>query len=117
MDLVFEVANTYRHTAGNPPAISANQDVDNGQFYHSYFEDENQDQWVFVRDRRTGRALLFGGAIGWEAPYLVTVSADGAVLPGPLGDQSSHAWLLVCVLASGVYPEQELLRPLPEYTG
>ena len=60
---IFIAYNRHVPSCGQPPRIDT-QDGD----YHSYFENEHGEQWLFVYDRKAGTATLRGGDIGWDDP-------------------------------------------------
>jgi len=66
-EIVFQVKNRHRLSAGKPPFIDANAP---GK-YHGYFENEHGEQAVFVYDRETKTGTLWVGDAGWETPYKV----------------------------------------------
>jgi hypothetical protein len=79
-----------RHIAesGDPPII--NDDVPHR--YVGYFVGGCGDQWIFTFDRKTRKADLRGGDVGWEQVYDVQ---DGEVDDLILSAEES-LWLRAC---------------------
>jgi hypothetical protein len=63
---LFVVSNHHDPDAGVPPMLNG----DEPHVYHSYFENSDGEQAVFVYDRETQQAVLWCGAAGWQ-PYPV----------------------------------------------
>ena len=91
---LFQVTNHHAEACGVPPQID-------GQtfpgVYRSYFENQDNEQAIFLYDYEQERGTLYLGDAGWEHPYDVV---DGKVLELTLS-HPEQAWLLACWEASG----------------
>ena len=86
-NLVFAARNRHHEPCGRPPGIETASEA-----YCGYYENEWGEQFVFVFDRPTGKALLYGGDIGWGSPVEVT---DPQRTPVSL-NENERLWLTAC---------------------
>jgi len=63
-EILFMVGNHYFKTCGQLPGGTTDGDDGN---YHSYFENEHGEQWLFTYNRREDRVYIQGGDLGWES--------------------------------------------------
>lgn len=69
---LLRIRNHHAAGCGDPPIISG----DDPDLYIGYFENPHGEQWVFTYHRKTRRAELRGGDIGWNT---VNTVKDGKV--------------------------------------
>lgn len=94
---IFSVSNHHVPDCGTPPLINGD---DTGR-YHGYYENEFGEQFLFVYDRVTREAWLYGGDISWETPRKVD---RGRVLSLVLSTKE-NTWLHLCwETATGTKP-------------
>lgn len=93
---LLTITNQHSPACGVPPQIAAQP----GR-YLGYYANEHGEQWLFVRDRDSRTATLYGGDASWQ-PYTVD---DGAV-PELILDQLELLWLHACWQASTFYCER-----------
>lgn len=86
--LIFLVPEKHSSDAGNPPMIDAGI----RKRYHDYFENEFQEQFIFLEDYEGREAALWGGDAGWETEPNVF---DGDV-PELLLADNERQWLRIC---------------------
>lgn len=91
----FIMKNKHAKSCGNP-AVITNEDP---QKYYGYFENGYGEQWIFIYDRCTKDAKLYGGDVGWEEQYKVKNGhVDGLIL-----NEEEKMWLQVCYKAANVF--------------
>ena len=88
---LLRIANHHSPSCGDPPII----DSEKGNCYVGYFENEHGEQWIFTLNRKTRKAILRGGDVGWNTDMEVI---DGQVDDLILGI-CERAWLQACWLA------------------
>ncbi len=86
--IVFQAPNKHSVEAGKPPTIDAGI----RKRYHGYFENEFQEQFIFVYDYEVREATLWVGDAGWEQSYKVK---EGNV-PELLLGTNERTWLSTC---------------------
>ena len=91
-DALFFVTNKHSPSSGEPPQIDANTP----NRYHSYFENAQGEQLIFVFDYAKNEALLYHGDAGWEHPQPVH---DG-ITPNVVLDEAERLWLRACWMAA-----------------
>lgn len=84
-ELLFWVHNKHNAVSGRPPHI----DGTIRKRYHGYFENEFQEQFIFVYDYEVREATLWVGDAGWDRSFRVH---DGNV-PELLLGVNEHTWL------------------------
>jgi hypothetical protein len=84
----FTMQNNHTAECGEPPIFSN----DAGGKYFGYFENALGEQWVFVYDRETKRADLYGGDVEWKNALSVR---EGTVEGLQLG-RDEMVWLMTC---------------------
>src|SRR5262245_2719897 len=89
---LLRIRNNHVAGCGNPPILGN----DDPALYVGYFENVYGEQWVFTCDRKSGKAELRGGDVGWDKAHEVN---DGTVAGLILGAEES-AWLAACWRAS-----------------
>jgi hypothetical protein len=85
---LLRIRNHHAAGCGDPPIISS----DDPALYVGYFENPYGEQWVFTYDRKTRKAELRGGDIGWNTVQTVR---DGKVDDLILGSEEV-TWLRAC---------------------
>lgn len=85
---LLRIRNHHGAACGDPPIV----DGDDAALYIGYFENPHGEQWVFTYHRKTGKAELRGGDVGWNTMLKVK---DGAVADLILGVEEA-AWLKAC---------------------
>lgn len=91
-DPLLKIANHHAAACGDPPIIDGNAQ----NCYVGYFENPYGEQWIFILDRKTGKATLRGGDVGWNTKFDV---ANGSVADLILG-QEEQLWLQACWLSA-----------------
>lgn len=91
----FIMRNNHSENCGTPPTITN----ETANKYYGYFENEFGEQWVFVYDRVTKKAVLYGGDVEWGNEYQVK---DGRV-QGLILDQNELNWLNACWKAATAF--------------
>ena len=89
---LLKIANHHTAACGDPPIVDSIAE----NCYLGYFENPYGEQWIFTLDRRTGKATLRGGDVGWNTKFDVT---DGAVADLILG-REEQLWLQACWLSA-----------------
>ncbi len=90
---LLKIQNRHSPECGDPPIVSG----DDPDVYVGYFENSYGEQWIFTYDRKTGRAELRGGDVGWNDRFEVQ---DGTVPDLKLSREESM-WLKACWIATG----------------
>lgn len=100
MSPLFEVNNKHVADSGTPPHIDANTP----NRYHSYFENAQGEQLIFIYDYDAGTGTLYHGDLSWQQPRPVK---DGKC-PSVILDDAEQLWLQACWLAaSGRFPHRK----------
>lgn len=89
---LLKICNHHSPTAGDPPIVDGEADHN----YIGYFENRYGEQWIFTMDRKTGKAILRGGDVGWNVHFDVTDGDTGDLI---LGQDERH-WLQACLMAN-----------------
>ena len=87
-DPLLTIRNHHAVSCGEPPIVDGNAE----DCYVGYFENPYGEQWIFTMNRKTGRATLGGGDVGWNTTFDVT---NGAVADLILG-REEQLWLQAC---------------------
>lgn len=82
------MVNRHAESCGLPPQVTN----DKSNNYFGYYENNMGEQWIFVYDRDTKKAVLRGGDVGWEDKYEVR----NGIAVGLILNQSEQNWLKVC---------------------
>jgi hypothetical protein len=85
---LLRIRNHHIAGCGDPPIVNG----DDPALYIGYFENPVEEQWIFTYDRKTRKAELQGGDIGWNKVLEVE---DGAVEGLTLGPAEAM-WLYAC---------------------
>lgn len=85
---ILTIYNNHSASCGEPPTID---NADRSKYY-GYFQNEYDEQWLFVYDRETGTGTLRGSDAGWEQNYEVV---DGHT-PRLILNASERKWLAAC---------------------
>lgn len=85
---LLKISNHHAASCGDPPII----DGITQNCYVGYFENPHGEQWIFTLDRKTGKATLRGGDVGWNTELDVT---DGTAVDLVLGTEEK-LWLHAC---------------------
>ncbi len=64
-DPLLKIPNHHAPGCGDPPIVDGKSD----DRYIGYFENPFGEQWIFTLDRKTGKAVLRGGDIGWNTAH------------------------------------------------
>lgn len=91
-DPLLKISNHHAPGCGDPPIVDGNPEDQ----YIGYFENSFGEQWVFTFDRKTGKAVLRGGDIGWNAPHAIF---DGRT-NGLTLNAEEQLWLNACWAAA-----------------
>lgn len=92
MSPLFQANNKHVADSGQPPFIDANTP----NRYHSYFENAQGEQLIFVYDYDTYAGTLYHGDLGWDQPRPVE---DGKC-PSIILDEAEMLWIQACWLAA-----------------
>ncbi len=91
---ILKIYNHHVAACGDPPIV----DSRSSDCYIGYFENNDGEQWIFSRDRETGRATLRGGDADWNTEF--------EVLEGRMHDlilaEAELLWLHACWISSSV---------------
>ncbi len=88
---LLEIDNVHVADCGPPPVVDAT-----GK-YVGYFQNEYGEQWVFIGDRKTGEAVIYGGDVGWQSQYKASGSKP---FPGDLIlSREEKEWIIACFVA------------------
>jgi len=90
-DPLLKITNHHSVACGDPPIIDGSAK----NCYIGYFENPFGEQWIFTLDRKTGKAILQGGDVGWNTKFDVI---NGTVADLVLG-QEEQLWLQACWLS------------------
>lgn len=95
---LLEIKNQHGKNCREPPTFpTTDPDV-----YLGYYENEHGEQWVFTYNRKTQKARLTGGDVGWETHEIEDNKVD---LILNAGEQS---WLQSCLNAATAFEEVKL---------
>jgi hypothetical protein len=75
---------------GPPPSIDATDK------YVGYFENSHGEQWIFIGDSETGKAVIRGGDCGWEREYKVSLKSP---CPNTILNEPEKMWIITCFMA------------------
>src|SRR5437870_3381872 len=87
---LLQIGNCHVPDCGTPPALDASEK------YLAYFENPYGEQWIFIGDRETHTAVVYGGDIGWDNPQ--HLSADEPC-PDVILNEPERLWIIVCFTA------------------
>lgn len=87
-DPLLRIRNHHAAGGGDPPIIGS----DDPDLYIGYFENPFGEQWLFTYQRKTGKAELRGGEVGWNTVLQVEI---GRVADLVLGREEGM-WLQAC---------------------
>ena len=88
---LIQIRNHHSSACGDPPKVDDSQ----GHLYIGYFENASGEQWIFIYDRNTAKAILRGGDTSWDREIAVI---DGRVSEFLL-DKAEQLWLQACWLS------------------
>jgi hypothetical protein len=86
---LLEIDNVHFDSCGVPPALDATDK------YLGYFENPHGEQWVFIGDRRTGKAVIRGGDVGWESEHRVSRKNP---CPNLILNEPEKMWIITCFM-------------------
>jgi hypothetical protein len=86
---LLRIHNHHAMDCDDPPIIN---DDDRG-VYIGYFENPYGEQWIFTFCRKTRKAALRGGDVGWNSVFAVH---DGIVVGDLILGSEEQIWLLAC---------------------
>jgi hypothetical protein len=93
---LLKIRNHHTVYCGDPPIVNS----DDEHVYIGYFENAYGEQWIFTYDRKSRRAELRGGDVGWNT---VNIVDDGHV-DGLILGKDEAAWLFACWRAAVLTP-------------
>ncbi len=93
---LLEIDNLHIAECGSPPSLDAKNK------YVGYFENDCGEQWVFIGDRKTGKAVVRGGDAGWPTRYKVS-SERPCPVNLVLGKEEKQ-WIIACFTAMSNAP-------------
>ena len=82
------INNKHVSSSGTPPFVT-NDDPNN---YYGYYENVHGEQLLFIADRKSRKAQLWGGDFGWGEGYNVL---NGSV-PSLVLDEQEKIWVQCC---------------------
>jgi hypothetical protein len=92
---LLAVDNIHSPDCGPPPSLDAE-----GK-YLGYFENIHGEQWVFVGDHRTGKAVIRAGDSGWATEYQVSLENP---FPSLILNESEKLWIITCFMGMAHVP-------------
>src|SRR5262245_39122847 len=87
---LLEIDNNHVTSCGDPPSLDATDK------YVGYFENPHGEQWVFIGDGETGKAMIRGGDVGWETQYNVSLTDP---CPNTILNDPEKVWIITCFMA------------------
>jgi hypothetical protein len=90
------------HVSGCGPPLS----VDATGKYVGYFENPYGEQWVFIGDPKTGKAVIRGGDCGWEKEYKISLQSS---CPDTMLNEPEKMWIITCFMAMSYKPFDEIV--------
>ncbi len=87
---LLEIGNSHVADCGSPPSLDATDK------YVGYFENPFGEQWVFIGDRKTGKAVVRGGDVGWERETEISFDRP---CPDMVLDEAEKLWVITCFMA------------------
>ncbi len=87
---LLEIDNGHVPSCGPPPSL------DGADYYVGYFENAYGEQWVFLGDRKTGKAVIRGGDVGWETEHAVSLKEP---CPNLILNPAEQMWIITCFMA------------------
>jgi hypothetical protein len=97
---LLEIDNVHVADCGPPPSLDA------ADKYVRYFENPNREQWVFIGDSKTGKAVIRGGDCGWETGYDVSLKSP---CPNAILNDPEKMWIITCFMAMTHTPFDEVV--------
>ena len=88
---LLQIQNRHGLACGDPPIVKS----DDPNVYVGYFENALGEQWIFTYDRKTTKAELRGGDIGWNTAHAIEDAGVGKLVLRP----EESAWLHACLKA------------------
>lgn len=92
---LLEIDNGHVTDCGPPPSIDATDK------YVGYFENPYGEQWVFLGDPKTGKAVIRGGDCGWDREYKVSLKSP---CPNTILNEPEKMWIITCFMAMSSTP-------------
>jgi hypothetical protein len=93
---LLEIDNLHIAECGTPPSLDA------AHKYVGYFENYFGEQWVFIGDRKTGEAVIYGGDAGWRKKY--EVSRENPCPVDLVLNQAERHWIIACFMGMSNAP-------------
>jgi hypothetical protein len=87
---LLEIDNVHSADCGSPPSLDATDR------YVGYFENPYGEQWVFIGDPKTGKAIIRGGDVGWDTEYKVSLKSP---CPNVILNEPERTWIITCFMA------------------
>jgi len=85
---LLKIRNRHSAACGDPPIVNS----DDPDAYVGYFENALGEQWVFTFNKKTRKAELRGGDIGWNTIHAVEDGSVGGLTLRP----EEAVWLQAC---------------------
>jgi hypothetical protein len=98
---LLEIDNVHVTDCGPPPSLDAS-----GK-YIGYFENRHGEQWVFVGDRKSGKAVLRGGDAGWDTEHKISLESP---CPNTILNEPEKLWIITCFTAMSHTSFDEIVR-------
>jgi hypothetical protein len=97
---LLEIDNVHAADCGSPPHLDATDK------YVGYFENPYGEQWVFIGNRKSGKAIIRGGDVGWETEHKISVTNP---CPAMILNEPERLWIITCVMAMSDTPFDKVL--------
>jgi hypothetical protein len=91
-NLVIACYNNHNNKCGDPPQFASDSD----DKYFGYFQNEYDEQWIYIYKYDKDKAIIIGGDTGWDNSYSVI---NGKV-PALTLSKEEQKWLKACWEAS-----------------
>src|SRR5262245_59359190 len=97
---LLEIDNVHITSCGPPPSI------DGTGKYVGYFENKYGEQWVFIGDPKTGKAVIRGGDCSWEREFEVSEETPA---PAAILNDAEKLWIVTRFMAMSDKPFDEVV--------
>jgi hypothetical protein len=87
---LLAIDNVHGSDSGPPPSLDATDK------YLGYFENPHGEQWVFIGNPKTGKAVIYGGDVGWPTEHEVSLENP---CPAMILNESERLWIVTCFIA------------------
>jgi hypothetical protein len=86
---LLEIDNAHVADCGPPPSLEATDK------YVGYFENPYGEQWVFIGDPGTGKAVIRGGDVGWTTEHEISLQDP---CPDLILNEPEKLWIITCFM-------------------